>query len=477
MDIKYIRLQNFKGFKDATLKLKPLTVLLGPNSSGKSCFGQALVALSKSNAKNDILSLAFDQNSSVEFGDYSDLVHHGCEGKNVIIELELRPATVSLGFGPADIKARINELELKRVDISEQDHIEISTHEPDSGSVSQIIETPFPDIITLKKLKTINRQTDREWTVLPETASGDKGFNFKFRGIEIDSVSRLTGTAIDIDKDVKLLFNLLASLFRGISYLRPDRERPLRKKTIPSSAEPNIDDWGIGTDWFIHVHEKKGLKVDTFFFPEPTTDKDESKATLAKYREYLKLEPQQKGLLEALTSWLKELGLASFLDIKLLAGEPVTQAVATPIGQQDPRSLRDLGFGVSQVLPILVKGLTIKKGDLLIVEQPEAQLHPKPQAVLADFFCSMVKCTRNVIVETHSVELFHRIRLRAAMDENLAKQIAVYFFDEPKGGVCCEPIPISLKEEDELRWPNGFLPEGIQKEMEILATRLAKRDN
>jgi hypothetical protein len=454
--------------------LKPLTVLLGPNSSGKSCFGQALVALSKSNAKNDILSLVFDPNSSVEFGNYYDLVHRGCEGQNAIIELELSPATVGLGFGPADLKARINELELRRIDISGQEQVEIITHEPASESVSQTIETSLPDFRanTLKKLETIIRQTDREWIVLPGTANGDKGFNFKFRGIEIDTVSRLTGTAINIAKDIRLLFNLLASLLRGISYLRPDREPPLRKKMTPPSGEPEIDDWGVGTDWFIYTHEKRGFKVDTFFFPKPTTDKDESKTKLG---EYLKLAPMEKGFIEALTLWLKELGLATFLDIKLLAGDRATQAVATPIGQHEPRSLRDLGFGVSQVLPILAKGLSIKKGDLLIVEQPEAQLHPTPQAVLADFFCSMVKCTRNVIVETHSVELFHRLRLRAAMDEELAEKIGVYFLHEPKDGVCREPEPISLKEEDELKWPKGFLPEGIRKEMEILATRLAKR--
>lgn len=471
MDIKSIRLQNFKGFKDATLKLKPLTVLLGPNSSGKSCFGQALVALSKSNAKDDILSLAFDQNSSsVEFGGYSDLVHQGCEGQPVTIELELSSATVTLGFGHGNMKAGIKELELSNIEISQHQKIIRTDSEPSSESVSQAIN-----------LTKVDRDTKWEWTVAESETSKDKPIreatpqklNFKFHGIAIDTISHLSGTVMKKNEIVpEFPFGHLASILRSISYLRPDREPPLRKKAIPSSAVPNIDDWGVGTDLFIH--EKREFKVDTFFFPEPTTDKDKSRTKL---EEYSKLVPVEKGLLEALTLWLKELGLASFLDVKLLTGEHATQAVATPIGQHTSRSLRDLGFGVSQVLPILVKGLTIKKDDLLVVEQPEAQLHPNPQAVLADFFCSMVICTRNVIVETHSVELFHRLRLRAAMDEELAEKIGVYFLHEPENGVCREPEPISLKEEDELKWPKGFLPEGIQKEMEILATRLANRGN
>lgn len=471
MDIKSIRLQNFKGFKDATLKLKPLTVLLGPNSSGKSCFGQALVALSKSNAKNEILSLAFDQDSTVEFGNYSDLIHHGCEGP-VMIELELSNATVNLGFGPGDIKARIKELELASIEIweREQGRITTSSNEPVSEKlISQTIEASFSENnIDIFKKKFI-RVTDREWTVI--SGSPHEKFNFKFHGIAIDTISHLTRSAVDV-KDVvpKIHFDNLASLLRGIAYLRPDREAPLRKKMIPSSGMPNIDDRGVGTDWFIQ--KNRILPVETFFFPEPSTNKDESKTI---FEEYQKLEPEGKHLLDALTLWLKKLGLVSFLDIKLLDGENATQSVATPIGQHNPRPLTDLGFGVSQVLPILVKGLTIIKGGLLVVEQPEAQLHPKPQAILADFFCAMVKCTRNVIVETHSVELIHRLRLRAAMDDDLAEKIAVYFLHESKDGVCCEPILISLKEEDELEWPKGFLPDGIQKELEILAVRLARR--
>jgi len=80
MAINSIRLQNFKGFKNVKLDLKPLTVLLGPNSSGKSSFGQALVALSKNNLSRDrVLSLS-SEGPSINFGKYSDLIHEGSEG-------------------------------------------------------------------------------------------------------------------------------------------------------------------------------------------------------------------------------------------------------------------------------------------------------------------------------------------------------------------------------------------------------------
>ena len=486
MEIKSIRLQNFKGFRDATLKLKPLTVILGPNSAGKSCFGQALVALSKSNAEKDVPSLAFEESSSVEFGSYSDLIHTGCEGQLVAIQLELSSSLVNLGFGPVNIKAGIKDLDIRKMEIWEHAQLTLGSKQPSPESVSQTIKMPYLDVTQtlFKKVEELTRGTNREWNVINDTSydadlkinkSHSQNVNVKFHGITIDTVSHLTGTGVNINEVApksKLRFDYLASLLRGVSYLRPDREPPRRKRTISKNAVPTIDDRGDGTDWYIH--ENKQLKVDTFYFPDPSTDKEQNKSILS---EYFESEPQEKYLPDALSIWLDKLGLASSMDIRLIDDDRSIQAVATPKGQHSPKPLTDLGFGVSQVLPILVKGLTIKKEDILVVEQPEAQLHPKPQAGLADFFCAMVKCGRNVIVETHSVELFHRLRLRASMDDELAEKIAVYFLHEPQDGACCEPILVPLIEEDELDWPKGFLPEGMEKEMEILATRLARMES
>jgi AAA15 family ATPase/GTPase len=458
MSINSIRLQNFKGFKDATLPLKPLTVILGPNSAGKSCFGQALVALSKSNEKKDTLSLAFDEKSSIEFGGYSELVHNECQGEPIFIEIGLGDHKVRLGFGPGDEKAKIPELSLIK-----ESTINVLKNYPEATSQSININ------------EEISRNNIWEWAISTPIQIDDenKRLNINHIGIVIDSASKISKTAVDLSKiipTIKQKSELLASILRGISYLRPDRTPPRRKTPIlPGSVV--IDDFGNGCDWFIHKNRTN--KFDCFFYKEPNTDKEESKKIITEYRASA---PEKKELIEALNLWLKILGLTESFDVNLLDGGKAAQSVAKPIGQSSSRPLTDIGFGVSQVLPILAKGLTIKKSDWLIVEQPEAQLHPKPQAGLADFFCSMIECGRNVIVETHSVELFHRLRLRASMDEDLAKKIGVYFMHQPVDGACCEPVPVPLREESELDWPEGFLPEGIKSEMEILATRLARME-
>jgi hypothetical protein len=397
-------------------------------------------------------------------------VHLENSDKPVIIELGLASGKVLLAFGKGNKLAGINELDLEsfNYDIQQQDYGSAQTSIPILAESTSIL------------VNEVRRNNISDWTVI-DVNKHVHTYKFDVNGVlVITSASDLTVTGtganpkpVPVEEALpgfKLKSDDLTSLLRSISYLRPDRHKPERSHSINPSDTALIDDWGNGTDWFIY--KNKESKVDTFFFPAPSADKEKTKKILSNYSQY---SPNEMQFLPALTKWLDELGLASFVDVKSLEGERIIQLVATPRGQKLARPLTDVGFGLSQVLPILAKGLSLEKNGLLVVEQPEAQLHPNPQAGLADFFCSMVKCTRNVIVETHSVEIFHRLRLRAAMDDELADKIGVYFIHEPENGVCSEPMPISLNEGSELQWPKGFLPEGIQKEMEILSTRLARK--
>jgi predicted ATPase len=123
-----------------------------------------------------------------------------------------------------------------------------------------------------------------------------------------------------------------------------------------------------------------------------------------------------------------------------------------------------------------VGGLTQPEESLFIVDLPEAHLHPRPQAELADFFCSLALSKRSVIVETHSEMFFHRLRLWAALNQELANKIAVYFVDPPNpNNICVEPRPVGLAFQDELTWPKGFLQEAWEMESQIKAAREARR--
>ncbi len=143
---------------------------------------------------------------------------------------------------------------------------------------------------------------------------------------------------------------------------------------------------------------------------------------------------------------------------------------------QERHNVTEVGFGVSQVVPILTAGLLQPKGSLFVVDLPEAHLHPKPQAELADFFCSLALTDRYSLVETHSEMFFHRLRLRAEMIPALKNEIAVYFLDGSRGSPCCtSPRWIGLGLDDEPEWPADFFQEGWDMEVQIGSLRRARK--
>jgi len=114
----------------------------------------------------------------------------------------------------------------------------------------------------------------------------------------------------------------------------------------------------------------------------------------------------------------------------------------------------NMGFGVSYALPILIAGLRAQKGDLLIVENPEAHLHPAGQSKIGDFLARVSSTGCQVFIETHSDHVINGIRKSIASGTaKLAPSDASinYFTDEAK------VIQISIEKNGRLsKWPKGF---------------------
>jgi hypothetical protein len=145
-------------------------------------------------------------------------------------------------------------------------------------------------------------------------------------------------------------------------------------------------------------------------------------------------------------------------------------------------SLRDVGFGVSQVLPVIVESHLIQASDwdeMLLLEQPELHLHPRLQAELADLFiqvaCGDSPRLNQFIIETHSEHLLLRImrRLRDTARGTLPDDvpeispgdISIIYVHPLEDGSGSVPLVIDLDEDGELMtaWPNGFFEEGFRE--------------
>ena len=87
------------------------------------------------------------------------------------------------------------------------------------------------------------------------------------------------------------------------------------------------------------------------------------------------------------------------------------------------------GFGLTQVLPIVVAALSADEGDILLVENPEVHLHPAGQALMGQFLAKVALAGVQVIVETHSDHILNGVRVAVASKQLLgANDVAIHFF-------------------------------------------------
>ena len=144
---------------------------------------------------------------------------------------------------------------------------------------------------------------------------------------------------------------------------------------------------------------------------------------------------------------LKELGLIDSFRLNAISVDRGYSEVLVKKSTNSAEVLiTDVGFGVSQVLPILVLCYYIPKGATLILEQPEIHLHPSVQAGLADVFIDVIK-TRNlqIIIESHSEHLLRRLQRRIAEEKDgfTNKDTALYFCKMDEQGDS-ELVPLEI---------------------------------
>ena len=95
------------------------------------------------------------------------------------------------------------------------------------------------------------------------------------------------------------------------------------------------------------------------------------------------------------------------------------------------RNLIDMGYGVSQVLPIVTELLHDDAPDLFLLQQPEVHLHPSAQAALGSLFCQVAGAGRQLVVETHSDHLMDRVRMdvRDGVSALKPEDVSILFFE------------------------------------------------
>jgi energy-coupling factor transporter ATP-binding protein EcfA2 len=178
--------------------------------------------------------------------------------------------------------------------------------------------------------------------------------------------------------------------------------------------------------------------------------------------------------------WLKDLGMTSKLVARVQGGAYVEIFVGRTLERpknkkNDLVSVADVGDGVAQVLPILVALAAATEHNTLVIQQPELHLHPRAQAQLAEIICDVIKEKRcTVLIETHSDVFLRRLRSVIAEAELPANDAVFHWFKrDEKSGATTVTTVIPDEQGRSGEWPVDFADVQLEEQKRyIKATQL-----
>lgn len=126
------------------------------------------------------------------------------------------------------------------------------------------------------------------------------------------------------------------------------------------------------------------------------------------------------------------------------------------------------GFGITQVLPIVIAALAAKPEDLLLIENPEVHLHPAAQAQMGQFLAKVAQSGIQIIMETHSDHVLNGVRRAVKADVLSSDQVSIHFF-RPRTGDDAQVVSPILDSTGNIdAWPDGFFDQ-FDKDMNHFA--------
>lgn len=168
------------------------------------------------------------------------------------------------------------------------------------------------------------------------------------------------------------------------------------------------------------------------------------------------------GLLDQVAGWLQQLSPGTRLESSAVPGTDEVLLRFTYLGRVresggNPYRPTNVGFGLTYSLPIVVCCLAAESGALLLLENPEAHLHPQGQAALGELLARTASDGVQIIVETHSDHLLNGIRLAVKHRLLRAADAVVHFFSRStETGEVSVQSPAILDNGRLSNWPSGF---------------------
>jgi len=184
--------------------------------------------------------------------------------------------------------------------------------------------------------------------------------------------------------------------------------------------------------------------------------------------------PEDQALRSTIIQSLKMLNLANYIEVKKKYLHNLIEIKVYPKSRRQALTIADVGFGLSQVLPLVVQNAQLNQG-ALIVYQPEVHLHPYAQSRLADLFCNSIQRGNQVFVETHSPDLILRLQYLILNKEILSEDVKIFCLQNEIGDTKITNIDFNNQAVPNIPWPKGFLDTSLNTSKEIAQVRLREQ--
>jgi len=169
------------------------------------------------------------------------------------------------------------------------------------------------------------------------------------------------------------------------------------------------------------------------------------------------------NLMDQTNAWVQLISSGTSIDVSDLEGTDLVRLGFRRQGPQvksEPHRSTNVGFGLTYALPIVVACLSAAKGTLLLIENPEAHLHPSGQAVLGRLCALASLGGAQVIIETHSDHVLNAIRLAVKNTPLRADSTVVHFFSRSTDALQPEIETLQISADGSIAaWPKGFFDE------------------
>lgn len=432
-----LRIKNFKCLQDTgDLDIRPLTFLVGPNSSGKSSVLQMLLMLRQTVDSTDIENPLAANDGWVQMGAYPEFIYKGEYRRPLEVSLELTQ------FVPAILKGKPigrepSKLTLRAVFSYNRKTTRIHLQERDIA-LDGILRQHLVRDQTGKRYAAAFTYLEEGKT---KEVAGENVTPIKFYGLSIAAPGRGRRKHLGDPLTPLRLFSfhehVIESEFRRMFYLGPLREFPRRFYVTSGQAPQDVGTRGeraVDVLWFSHRSETKALR----------------------------------GIEDAVRRWMNEFGIALDVRLKRLGRGNYYRVVITDPATGFEPNLADIGFGASQTLPIIIESFYVPAGSVILIEQPEIHLHPKAQSTLGDLFIEAARDgNRAFIIETHSEHILARVRRRIAEGKIEKEKVAIYYFEPTSEGTHIQEVTVNENGQYE-RFPEGFFEEDFFEALEHL---------